>query len=169
MMPLLTEPLTAAAFEAFGDVLEADGPADRRINAGLCGRFHDRARLDFGPDGRAGISIFDARPRALPYAFDLVERHPDGSQAFIPMTASPFLVIVAPDDGGIPGPPRAFLTAPGQGINLLRGVWHGVLTPLSAPGLFAVVDRIGGTPNLEEFRYATAWEVRPAATGPIAP
>ena len=58
--------------------------------------------------------------------------------------------VPAPDAGGSPGRPRAFLTAPGQGINFHRGTWHGVLTPLSAPGLFAVVDRIGTTANLEE-------------------
>ncbi|NRB02117.1 MAG: ureidoglycolate lyase, partial [Rhodobacteraceae bacterium] len=57
---------------------------------------------------------------------------------------------VAPDAGGVPGTPRAFLTAPGQGVNYHRGTWHGVLTPLHAPGLFAVVDRIGDGANLEE-------------------
>ena len=159
MSVLVAAPLTAAAFAPFGDVLEAAGPPDRIINEGLCGRFHDRARLDFGPGGRAGLSIFDAVPRPLPHRFDLVERHPEGSQAFLPLTGMPFLVIVAPDAGGRPGPPLAFRTAPGQGINLLRGVWHGVLTPLHAPGLFAVLDRIGPTPNLEEFRYPAAWEV----------
>lgn len=148
--PIRTEPLTQAAFASFGDVLEAAGAPDRIINRGLCGRWHDRAALDFGPKGRAGISIFKAEPRAFPYVLDMVERHPEGSQAFLPMTAEPFLVIVAPDEEGRPGRPRAFLTAPGQGINLHRGTWHGVLTPLSAPGLFAVVDRIGATPNLEE-------------------
>ena len=75
------EPLTAGAFAPFGDVLDSSGPPDRLINAGMCGRYHDRARLEFG-GGRAGISLFDAVPRALPYAFDLVERHPYGSQAF---------------------------------------------------------------------------------------
>ena len=150
-------PLTAAAFAPFGQVLEASGDF-RLINAGLCRRFHDRAGLDFGPDGRAGISIFHAEPRALPYSFDLIERHPDGSQAFIPMTQHPFLVIVAE---GPEATPQAFLTAPGQGINLNRGTWHGVLTPLQAPGLFAVVDRIGPTPNLEEYRHATPWTVTP--------
>jgi ureidoglycolate lyase len=89
----------------------------------------------------------------------MVERHPEGSQAFLPMTAAPFLVIVAPDAGGVPGTPRAFLTAHGQGVNYHRGTWHGVLTPLSAPGLFAVVDRIGTTPNLEEHWFATPWTV----------
>ena len=152
-------PLTPAAFAPFGDVLSADGAPDRIINAGMCGRWHDRARMSFDAEGRAGISVFDAVPRRLPYNFRLVERHPLGSQAFIPMTLNPFLVIVAPDEGGRPGAPRAFLTAPGQGINLLRGVWHGVLAPLAAPGLFAVVDRIGDGPNLQEYRYARPWRV----------
>lgn len=151
MQTIRTKPLAAAAFAPFGDVLEAAGTPDALINAGLCARFHDRARFDFGPGGRAGLSIFNARARALPYRLELLERHPLGSQAFIPMTAAPFLVIVAPDAGGTPGSPRAFLTAPGQAINLLRGIWHGVLTPLATPGLFAVIDRIGPGANLEEF------------------
>jgi ureidoglycolate lyase len=146
---IIAQPLTAAAFAPFGDVLDASGAPDKLINAGLCGRYHDRALLNFS-DGQAGISIFDAEPRALPYSCDLLERHPDGSQAFIPMTQHPFLVIVAPDDNGKPGIPQAFITSPGQAINLHRGVWHGVLTPLHAPGLFAVVDRIGGGANLQE-------------------
>jgi ureidoglycolate lyase len=157
MTAIRAEALTAAAFAPFGDVLEAAGEF-RAINAGLCARHHDRARLDFS-DGRAGISIFDAVPRALPYAFDLVERHPMGSQAFLPMTPAPFLVIVAPDDGDRPGPPRAFLTSGAQGINLHRGTWHGVLTPLQAPGLFAVVDRIGAGANLQEWTYPAPFTV----------
>lgn len=142
-------PLTADAFAPFGDVLDAGGDPDKLINAGMCGRYHDRATLDFA-DGRAGISVFKAQPRALPMKLELVERHPDGSQAFLPMSQEPFLVVVAPDDGGVPGQPIAFMTAPGQGVNYHRGIWHGVLAPLSEPGLFAVVDRIGEGPNLEE-------------------
>lgn len=155
MRPLTPEPLTPEAFAPFGDVLEATGE-HRLINAGLCRRHHDRATLDFGPDARAGISIFQAEPRALPYSFDLIERHPDGSQAFLPMTEHPFLVIVATSPEA---QPRAFLTNGAQGINLHRGTWHGVLTPLHAPGLFAVVDRIGQTANLEEHRYTEPWTV----------
>ena len=148
-------PLTAQAFAPYGEVLEATGDF-RLINDGWCERHHDRAGLDFGPDGRAGISVFHARPRALPYRFDLIERHPDGSQAFLPMTQHPFLVIVADGPGAVP---RAFLTSGAQGINLRRGTWHGVLTPLEAPGLFAVVDRIGSTANLEEYRDPEGWTV----------
>ncbi len=155
MTQLRLEPLTAAAFAPFGDVLDATGDF-RLINAGLCHRHHDLARIDTG-DARAGISIFSAEARALPYDFDLLERHPEGSQAFVPMTQHPFLVIVAPDAGGTPAAPRAFITNGAQGINLHRGIWHGVLTPLGAPGLFAVIDRIGTTPNLEEYRFSAPW------------
>ncbi len=155
MTVIHTKPLTATAFAPFGDVLDASGAADKIINQGLCGRYHDRARLDFGPDGRAGISIFKAQARALPYTLDLVERHPDGSQAFIPMSDAPFLVIVAEDDAGTPGQIHAFVTNGAQGVNILRNTWHGVLTPLAAPGLFTVIDRIGATPNLQEFWLPT--------------
>jgi ureidoglycolate lyase len=153
MQIITAMPLTAAAFAPFGDVLEATGDF-RVINAGLCQRFHDRAAMDV--DGRVGISIFHAEARSLPYSLDLIERHPLGSQTFIPMTAHPFLVIVAAGPGDMP---LAFVTNGAQGINLHRGTWHGVLTPLHAPGLFAVIDRVGDGANLEEHRYAAPWVV----------
>ena len=151
-------PLTAADFAPYGDVLEAAGAPDRIINQGRCGRFHDRARLDFA-DGRAGISIFHSQPVSLPWLVDLLERHPEGSQAFVPMSADPFLVVVARDGGGLPVDPQAFITAPGQAINFHRGTWHGVLTPLTGPGIFAVIDRIGTGANLEEHRLAEPFTV----------
>ncbi|TMV11736.1 ureidoglycolate lyase [Arenibacterium halophilum] len=152
------QPLTRDAFAPFGDVIDTDGDPDKIINQGMCGRFHDRARLDFS-DGRAGISLFRATPRDLPLMLDLVERHPEGSQAFVPMSMDPFLVIVAPDAGSQPGTPLAFETAPGQAVNYHRGTWHGVLTPLHAPGLFAVIDRIGAGDNLQEHWFDTPWQV----------
>ncbi|TLP67316.1 ureidoglycolate lyase [Parasedimentitalea maritima] len=158
MTAILTQPLTAAAFAPFGDVLELKSQPDKLINQGLCGRHHDLAEMDFH-GGRAGISLFDAQPRSFPHTLDMVERHPDGSQAFIPMSQTSFLVIVAPDQDGKPGTPLAFETAPGQSINLHRGTWHGVLTPLSAPGMFAVVDRIGDGDNLEEYWFDTPYTV----------
>lgn len=152
-------PLTQADFAPFGDVLTLKDSPDKIINQGMCGRHHDLATLDF-TDGRAGISLFNATPRSLPYTVDMVERHPDGSQAFIPLNFAPFLVIVAADLDGVPDTPLAFLTSPGQGINFYRNTWHGVLTPLSDPGLFAVIDRIGGGDNLEEFWFDAPFTVR---------
>lgn len=151
-------PLNAEGFAPFGDVLEVKGMPDLMINQGLCGRFHDRANLDF-QGGRAGISIFDAQPRTLPYALDMMERHPLGSQAFIPMTDKPFLITVAQDKAGAPDQPKAFLSSPGQAINFHRNIWHGLLTPLHTPGLFAVIDRIGEGNNLEEFTFDTPYTV----------
>ncbi len=153
MTSLRAEPLTAEAFAPFGAVLETRGEPDRVINAGLCGRWHDLAPLEV--EGRAGISLFLAEPRPLPHRVDLVERHPLGSQAFVPMTEHPFLVVVA-EGRGEPGRLRAFLAGTGQGVAYARGVWHGVLTPLHAPGRFAVIDRVSDGPNLEERRLDPA-------------
>ena len=158
MTDIITRQLTSDSFAPFGDVLELKAQPDKLINQGLCGRHHDLAALEFS-GGRAGISLFDAQPRSLPYKLEMVERHPDGTQAFIPMSQTSFLVIVAADEGGRPGTPQAFETTVGQAINLHRGTWHGVLTPLHAPGLFAVVDRIGPGLNLEEHWFDTAYIV----------
>ena len=159
MNQIKAKPLTREEFAPFGDVIDTDGGPDKIINQGLCGRYHDRAAMDFGADGRAGISLFKAELRSLPYTLDLMERHPDGSQAFLPMDVHPFLVIVAPDDGDQPGKPLAFVTSPGQGINFYRNTWHGVLTPLAGNGLFAVVDRIGNTPNLQEHPLPNPYQI----------
>lgn len=157
---ITAEPLTAGAFAAFGDVIEARGAPSFQINGGMCDRFHDLARMDFiGPAARVNISMGFGRPYALPLVLTLVERHPLGSQAFVPMTEDPFLVVVAPDEGGVPGRPRAFLTAPGQGVNYLRNAWHGVLTPLGRAANFLIVDRAGEGVNLEEYTYAEPWVV----------
>lgn len=146
-------PLTADAFRPFGDVLEAAGAADMIINGGRCDRFHDRARLTFG-SGRAGISVFRSNAVSLPFRLEVMERHPIGSQAFLPMTDAPYLVVVAGDVSGRPGPPKAFLAAPDQGVNYLAGTWHAPLLALKEGAAFAVVDRIGNGENLEEMTLA---------------
>lgn len=164
MTEIAARPLTAEGFAPFGHVIARRAVPDRMINRGLCGRHHDLARPDI-VDGAAGISLFEAQPRSLPYRLDMVERHPLGSQAFLPMYETSFLVVVAPDAGGRPGLPLAFLTAPGEGVQIARNIWHGVLTPLAPPGLFAVIDRIGDGPNLEEHRFDRPYTV----TGPPHP
>ncbi len=157
---VVAEALTAVAFAPFGDVIEAAGPPDFAINGGMCDRFHDLARVEVTGEGaRLGVSLGVGRPYPLPLELGMVERHPLGSQAFVPMSADPFLVVVAPDHGGSPGAPRAFLTDGAQGVNYLRGVWHGVLTPLGRTGCFLILDRVGPGENLEEHHFAAPWTV----------
>lgn len=155
---LETHPLTAKAFAPYGEVIEVSGEPDKMINQGMCGRHHDLAVLDFA-DGKAGISLFDAKARTFPHVVDMVERHPEGSQAFVPVSGVPMLVVVADDQDGTPVNLRAFVSQPGQSINLHRGVWHGVLAPIEQPGQFIVVDRIGAGANLEEFWFDDAYVV----------
>ncbi|MBL6604858.1 MAG: ureidoglycolate lyase [Alphaproteobacteria bacterium] len=152
-MRLQAKPFDAQIFAQFGDVICARQMPDKMINQGKCARYHNLAKLDFVGDGRAGISLFDAEPRALPYRLEMMERHPLGSQAFLPLHEHPFLVVVAEDDNGQPSNVQAFITPPSVGVNYHCNIWHGVLTPLEAPGLFAVVDRIGNDKNLEEFWF----------------
>ena len=149
MSTIRIEPLTAAAFAPFGELLAPKPAADRMINAGRCERHHALATVERG-GGEAIISIFRSDPVSLPYDCDLLERHPLGSQAFMPMGPDAWLSVVAPDQGGRPGPLRAFLVPAGVGVNLRAGTWHGVLTPLDRPADFLVIDREGAGVNLEE-------------------
>ena len=148
--------MTVTRFAQFGNILDFSGGPDKMINQEMCGRYHDRANLTFD-EGRAGVSLFDAVPCKLPYSLEMMERHPLGSQAFLPMTEAPFLVIVADDKNGRPCQPLAFLTEPNMGVNYHANIWHGVLAPLSAPGRFAVIDRIGPGTNLEEHWFNEAY------------
>lgn len=150
---IFIEPLTSAAFAAFGQVIETTGAHHYPINAGKTERFHDLARVELGGvHARPLISIFRGQPYALPLDLRLVERHPLGSQAFYPLAANAhWLVIVAEDESGTPVRIRAFLPGPNQGVNIAMNTWHGVLTPLERDTDFLVVDRGGDGNNLEEF------------------
>jgi ureidoglycolate lyase len=145
---LAIEPLTASAFRPFGEVIEASDAARHfPINDGFAERYHDLARVEVGNAGRPIISIFKALPRELPLQLQLLERHPLGSQAFMPLSQLPYLVVVAEA-----GPPpqtaqiRCFMAAPGQGVNYAPGTWHHPLIALRAPSDFLVIDR-GGAPG----------------------
>ena len=148
------QPLTREAFAPFGQVIERDGAPNFPINAGKCTRYHDLAKIETtGEQARPMISLLRGEPYPLPLELGMVERHPLGSQAFVPLTDFPFLVVVAEETEGGPGEPIAFRTAPGQGVNIGRNVWHGILTPLDGVSDFAVVDRGGEGVNLEEHFY----------------
>lgn len=158
MSGLDAHPLTQEAFAPFGDVIELGGDY-KTINQGNCRRYTDLASLDL-VEGRAGVSLFKAKLSPNPYPLMLVERHPLGSQCFLPMEGSTYLVIVAPDENGTPGKPVAFHARADQGVNFHRNIWHGVLAPTGGSGLFAVVDRIGEGDNLQEHWFDEALNVR---------
>ena len=158
---IVARPLTREAFAPFGDVIDkAAYPGRIPINGGRARRLPPMAEaVAVGEDARVLISLVEGDPYACPLRLDLVERHPLGSQAFVPLSPAPFLVIVCPDEAGRPGTPRAFLTSPWQGVNYHRNTWHGVLTPLDQPQDFLVVDRGGSGVNLEEWRFDEPWTV----------
>ncbi len=157
---IIVEPLTREAFAPFGTVIDKETVAPRPMNAGKARRFHDLAQVRaLGEGAEVVIGLVEAQPYALPHRLTLVERHPLGSQAFVPLNAAPFLVVACPDAGDGPGRPRAFVTAPGQGVCYAVGTWHGVLTPFGAPQDFLVIDRGGAGSNLEEHVFEDPWEI----------
>nr|WP_316655348.1 ureidoglycolate lyase [uncultured Gellertiella sp.] len=151
-------PLTRTAFAAYGEVIEPEPASMRLINNGTTERYHALAAAEATGEGACVIlNIFRGQPRTFPYAVDMMERHPFGSQSFSPLSARPFLVVVAPDEGGRPGRPEVFLAKDGQGVNYRRNVWHHPLMSLGAVSDFLVVDRQGPGSNLEEFFFGTPY------------
>ncbi|MGB3389651.1 MAG: ureidoglycolate lyase [Pseudaminobacter sp.] len=158
---IIARPLTREAFAPFGDVIETEGAHHYPINDGRCERYHDLAKVEAnGPNARVLVSLFKGTPYEFPLKLSMVERHPLGSQAFMPLSPAPFLVVVCPDTNDGPGEPQAFLTRPGQGVNYPPNRWHGVLTPIGNPQEFLVVDRGGDGSNLEEFHFSHPYEIR---------
>lgn len=147
---LAVHALARETFAAFGDVIETEGASAFPINGGNAQRFHDLARLDTSANaGHPMLSIFRSRPVSLPLVIAQMERHPLGSQAFMPLGDLPFLIVVAEDAGGTPGELRVFLSNGRQGVNYRRGVWHHPLLALHRVSDFLVVDRGGAGENCE--------------------
>ena len=161
MRTVVIEPLTREAYAPFGQVITTEGAQHYPINGGMTERFHDLARIELGGvHARPLVSIARGKPYALPLTLKMVERHPLGSQAFFPLSPRPFLSIVSPDEGGVPGAPRAFLCSAGQGINMAMNTWHAVLTPLGTEQAdFLIIDRGGDGNNLEEHFFDEPWLV----------
>ena len=157
---IIAGPLTPEAFAGFGEVIQTEGAEHFAINNGKCTRFHDLARVEAaGPNARVLINIFRGQPYGFPLSLAMVERHPFGSQAFMPLDGRPFLVAVCRDTANGPGKPLAFVTKPGQGVNYARNVWHAVLTPIGGPQDFLVVDRGGDGSNLEEHHFDEPFQI----------
>ena len=153
---IIPKALTRENFAPFGDVIEVNDKAKNfSINEGFTQRYHDLADVDVTQEnGRTLINIFRSTPLEQPVSIKMMERHPLGSQAFMPLTATPFLVVVAKAG---PEPKladiRAFVSNGKQGVNYSTGVWHHPLLILAPEQNFLVVDRAGEGNNLNEVMF----------------
>ena len=149
-LTLKPHPLTAERFRAFGDVIETRAGRHATMNEARFERFNDLCNIDI--EGRVSVGIARCRTAtSLPYRFDLVERHPLGSQAFVPLDSTPFVVVVGPPAQSIEaGDLRAFITNGHQGVNYHRGTWHMPLVAFATGQQFLVIDRADGAANCDE-------------------
>ena len=141
--------ITRSNFKPFGDLISSDGIKPIDINEGYAKRFDDLANLNTSKnDGKTIVSIFAASKRNFPMKIDMMEKHPLGSQAFIPMKETTFLSFVAPP-GEYPEISRiqSFIIPPKTGINYKAGIWHFPLISTEDTN-FLVIDRKGDGENL---------------------
>ena len=146
--------LTREAFAPFGEVIMLEGARHYPINAGTTERFHALASVDAAEQGGTPIiSVFRGQPRRLPLAIAVMERHPLGSQAFVPLLRSDddeYLVVVAPPGDFEANAMQAFVARGFMGVSYARGVWHHPLIALHRQSDFLVIDRAGPGNNCDE-------------------
>ncbi|KAA8735406.1 ureidoglycolate lyase [Acinetobacter qingfengensis] len=154
------QPLTKAAFAKFGDVIECEESEFFPINDGHTQRYHALSTIQCEGEGSSvGITIFrNVITTDLPLKISMLERHPYGSQSFIPMARQKFLIIVAlasnadqPDEQHI----YAFESNGLQGVTYAKGVWHHPLLSYESPSDFLVVDRISGGENCDVYQLSS--------------
>jgi ureidoglycolate lyase len=155
---IIARPLTRDAFAPFGQVIETEAAEHFPINDGTTERYHRLADVSLhGDDARAIISIFRGQPFRPPVRLRVLERHPLGSQAFMPLQGRPYLVVVAPPGERVDAADlHAFLACGDQGVSYAPGTWHHPLIALEAVSDFLVVDRAGPGNNCEECFQAEA-------------
>jgi len=159
---LKAQPLSAEAFEPYGDVIEtSDYCTHFEINKGSCVRYHDLATIDVAEQmGRPIVSLFQALPMPDEFSIKVMERHLLASQAFIPLNGQRYLVIVGEAGDFDPAGLKAFVAEASQGVNYARGTWHHYCLPLGRESNFLVIDRGGKGDNCDEVDIADDTEYR---------
>jgi len=144
--------LNARSFADFGDVIEVQENAPFiSINQGFTERYHDLAKVDVEQNnGRTLINIFRSTPLPLPIQITLMERHPLSSQAFMPLSNNPYLVVVAKAGEFNESEIQVFLAQSNQGVNYHAGTWHHFCLALHEKSDFLVIDRGGEGHNCDE-------------------
>ena len=148
---LQPELLTRERFAPYGDVIETSRERSDAMNEARFERFDDLCKIDLIDDGRIAVSIARCRtPTSLPLRLDMVERHPLGSQAFVPLSRCKMVIVVAPPEESVDASElRAFVTNGKQGINYHRGIWHMPLIAFEAGQEYLIIDRGGAEPNCD--------------------
>ena len=141
--------ITKKNFSKFGELIDTKKRKPIIINNGYAKRFHDLGKINTSSKkGNSIISIFSAKKRSFPMKIDMMEKHPLGSQAFIPMEKTTFIVFVAPK-GKKPdvNKIKSFIIPKQTGVNYKPGIWHFPL--ISNKNMnFLVIDRKGKGNNL---------------------
>ncbi len=152
MVKIRLQELTKEKFAPFGDVIETKGAKPILINEDTTERFHDLANIDVKTEsGKTLVNIFRGQPRPHPIKIMMMERHPLGSQAFIPLKEKPYIVVVAPVSNNVnPKDLHAFRAMGNQGVNYKRNLWHHPLLTLENNHDFLVIDRGGPGENCME-------------------
>jgi len=151
---IAAEPLTREAFAPYGEVIDTGGEDVFPINQGRTERFHALAAVELlGEEARGILSIFRGQP-LTPLEITLMERHPLGSQAFVPINNHAFLAVVAPPGEFDESAVRVFLASGQQGLSYRAGTWHAPLLPLEPDSDYLVVDRQGPGNNCDEITLA---------------
>jgi len=153
-MSLNWEPLSRDNFAAFGDVIEVGAGTRISINDGTTVRHDDLANVDVAQDGgRPVVSIFESQPFDFPLNIEMLERHPKGSQAFIPLDDHPYFVVVAARAESVrPEGIKVFLATGRQGVNYPKGMWHHPVIVME-PMRFLVIDRSEAETNCDLFHF----------------
>lgn len=148
---LHAQPLSAAGFSPFGNVVCVGAGQGLAANLGTAQRFDGCAPLIHGSAAaKPNLAVFASRPVALPFSVTLLERHPHSTQLFVPMVCGRFLVVVAPTSAsGAPDAQalRAFVGLPGQAVAYAPGVWHHPILALDVPAQFVMLAWEEGGPE----------------------
>ena len=149
---LTPEPLTRERFAPFGDVIDAAPGSTAAMNEARFERFVNLCHVDVDDVALVAISVARCRtPTVLPLRIDKLERHPLGSQAFVPLQPGRMVIVVAPPGETFEATDlRAFVTKARQGFNYRRGTWHMPLIGLEAGDEYLVIDRGGDDSNCDE-------------------
>jgi ureidoglycolate lyase len=148
---VIPQQLTAENFALYGDVISVSESAEHfAINDGHTMRYHDLAEVDVAEQqGKTLLNIFRSTPLVFPLPIGMMERHPLGSQAFIPMSNQPYVVVVAPSGELDTSKIEVFLASSKQGVNYHKGTWHHFCLALNEVSDFLVVDRGGKGDNCD--------------------